>query len=347
MRNKLLCWSMLAATVLVTVWRTLTLPAVARDGIALTRVSYPLLVLMAVVTAALLLIGRTGGEYTAPASRSRLLTIGGTLFGAVLCASSLWELVRFVCCGLMPAPQAATVNSVDRVLLAVSMLAGVLGGLFLAVWFVGLYRAPESSFTAWGRRILAVGGTLTGALTVLLFVKGYQTDTRAPVVAAGGMQRLTVLMPMLAAVVAGVALIVVCIRAAQNGTLSAKWFWLLLPLWAFARLARYNVVYAASVDISPAVYEFFLYALILLFLLEAAKHLSGAEKPSPRLRGMAAATAVLCVSASLSRLVLFLLGSAAAVAYCPIPTGIEAALGLFAAALTVVLDENKPRHSQG
>ncbi len=343
MRNKLFGLSMLAATVLVTVWRVLTLPAVVGDGTALTHVNYPLLILMAVVTAVLLVLGRAKHDYTREALQSRVLAVGGALFGAVLTAGSLGDIVRFMWKGTAPAPLAALVSTADRWLLLVSMLTGLFGGLFLTVWFLGLYFSPSRPFRWWGRRTLAIGGIVTGVLTFLLFFKGYQTDTRAldaAGVAAGSMQRVSIMFPMIAALVAGVAIGIACVRAAQRHSFSQKWLWLLLPLWAFARLARYNVVFASSVDISPAVYEFFLYAVILLFLLETAKCLSGAQTPSRLLRGMAAATAVLCVAASVSRGILFVMGQAAAVAYCAIPTGVEAALGVFAAAVALTLTED-------
>ncbi len=349
MRNKLLGLSMLVATVLVAVWRWLALPSVVGNGTMLTHVNYPLLLLMAVVTAVLLVLGRVRYEYASPALHSRVLSAGGALFGVVLSASSLWDIVRFIWKGVTPAPFAQLISAADRLLLTVSMLAGFFGGLFLTVWFMGLFLLPERPFRRWGRQTLAVGGVLTGVLIFLLFFKSYQIDARAmdaAGIAAGGIQRMTAILPLAAALVAGAAISITSVRAAQQHTFSEEWLWLLLPLWAFARLARYNVVFASSVDISPAVYEFFLYALILLFLLEVAKYLSGAQAPSRLLRGMAAATAALCVAASVSRLALFIAGHTAAVAYCSIPTAVEAALGGFAAALALTLAEDAPRHSK-
>ena len=345
MRNKLLGLSMAAATVLVTVWRVLALPATAGNGTALTHVNYPLLIVMAVVTAVLLVLGRASQDYTSQTRRNRALTVSGAVFGAVLALTSLWDIVQFMWKGIAPAPFERLVSAADRMLLSVSLISGFFGGLFLAVWFAGLFLSPDRPFRWWGRRILAAGGVMTGALTFLLFFNGYQLDMRSSDV-LGASRQLTVMLPMLVAVVAAAALCLTSVRAAQRHTFSEKWLWLLLPLWAFARLARYNVVFASTVDISPAVYEFFLYALILLFLLETAKCFSRAEKPTRLLRGLAAATAVLAVSAGVSRLVLFFMGQTMAVAYCSIPSVTEAALGAFAAVTALTLAERVASHTE-
>ena len=345
MRNKLLGLSMVAATVLVTVFRVLVLPAAAGNGVALTHVNYPLLIVMAVVTAALLVLGRASQDYASHTRYNPKLAIGGALFGAVLALSSLWDIVRFMWKGIAPAPFAQSVSAADRTLLSISLLSGFLGGVFLVVWFAGLFFSPERPFRRWGRRALAAGGVTTGVLMFLLFFKGYQMDMQAAQ-AAFGARQLAVMLPMLVAVAGAVGLSISSVRAAQQRAFSEKWLWLLLPLWAFARLARYNVVFASTVDISPAVYEFFLYALILLFLLETAKCLSRAEKPTRLLRGLAAATAVLAVAATVSRLVLFLMGQTIAVAYCSIPSVTEAALGGFAAVMALTLAERVTSHTE-
>lgn len=333
MRNKLLLWFTVAAAGLVAGWRTFVLPAAVGNGTALTHVNYPLLFLMAAVTVAALLLGREKQGYDTVLSAPRALLFGGALFGAVLSATSLWDMVQFIWQDKTPAPFDTVVSAADRMLLSMSLLAGLYGGLFLAVWFLGLLRSPSRPFNRKSRRALLVGGWVTGVLTILLFFKAYQIAARALDAAgtsAGSMQRVSVTVPLLVALAAGVTLIATSHRAARRHTFSEKWLWLLLPFWAFCRLARYNVVYAASVDISPAVYELFLYGVIMLFLLECARAFAGVQKPVSALRGLAAATAVLCAAAAVSRLVLFFMGERAAVAYCSIPSVIEAALAVFA-----------------
>ncbi len=334
MHNKLYLWFMFAATAVVTAWRTIALPSVAGNGVVLTQVHYPLLMLMAAVTVLSLLLARRHRAPTAHVSGFSQLV--GAAFGVVLAAVSAWDIVRFIWHNEVPAPLDVTVSAADRVLLLVSMLAGFYGGLFLAVWFIRKYMSPNHPFNRASRKALLYGGWVTSALLVMLSFKAFQESVRtldANGVSAVGMQRVTVVLPLLIAVAVSVALAVVCKRAAKHHTFSEKWLWLLLPLWALARLARYNVVYASSVDISSAVYEFFLYALAALFLLESARFFSDMKNNPGYLCGLAAATAVVCVSACVSRLLLFALGAHAAVMYCPIPSVIEAALGLYAAAV--------------
>jgi len=346
MSKKTLFWFMIVAAAIVTAWRTFVLPSVVGNGVSLTHVDYPLLLLMVVVAATALLLGREKGGYASYTESSRSVLVGGAIFGLVLAASSLWDIVCFMWQGQTPPPCDAVVSAADRVLLTVSMLAGFLGGLFLAVWFIGLLRSPSRPFNRKSRTALLCSGCFTAVLLILLFFLAYQEEARAldaAGAAAEGAQRVTVILPLMLALAAGIALIVTSARAARRHTFSEKWMWLLLPLWAFARLARYNVVYAASVDISPAVYEFLLYALVLLFLMECARWFSGVQKPSG-LRGLAAATAVLCAAASVSRFVLFLLGEHAAVMYCSIPSVTEAALGIFAGAVAMGIGGVTPRH---
>ena len=351
MRNKFFLWFTVVATAIVTTWRTLALPSTVGNGTALTHVNYPLLLLMAAVLVAALLTGREKQGYGEVTAAPRILLLGGAVFGAALTASSLWDVVQFVWKGNAPAPLDAVVSAADRVLLSVSMLAGLLGGLFLATWFFGLFRSPVHPFDRNARVVLLVGAWVTSALAVLMFFKEYQIAVRsldAAGAAAGGMQRVSAAMPLVLAVVAAVALVAASHRAARRHTFSEKWLWLLLPLWAFCRLARYNVVYAASVDISPAVYELFLYGIIMLFLLECARAFTSVQAPAARFRGLAAATAVLAAAASVSRFVLFLMGERAAVAYCSIPSVVEFALALFAAAVAwgmpIALPVCDPRH---
>lgn len=347
MSKKMLFGFMIVATGIVTAWRTIALPLAVGDGVSLTHVDYPLLLLMAVVTVTALLIGREKGGFAPYTESPRSLLFGGAAFGVLLAAASLWDIVCFIWRDKTPPPSDVTVSTADRLLLSVSMLAGLLGGLFLAVWFIGLLRSPSRPFNHKSRTALLCSGWATGVLLILLFFRAYQEDARAldaVGASAEGMQRVTITLPLIVALAVGITLIAMSSRAARRHTFSEKWLWLLLPLWAFTRLARYNVVYAASVDISPAVYEFFLYGLILLFLMECARWFSGVQKPSAFLCGLATATAVLCVAASLSRLVLFLLGERAAVMYCAIPSVVEAALGLFAGAVAMGVRGVAPRH---
>jgi hypothetical protein len=146
---------------------------------------------------------------------------------------------------------------------------------------------------------------------------------------------------MLIGVVIGAVLVAAFVLWLKKGTVSTGWLWLTPVLWAFARLARYNVVYATSVDIAPAVYEFFLYAVALLFLLATAQYMTGVQKPTKWLRPLAASTAVLAFSAALSRLALALWGQRMAVAYAPIPGAAEVGLGIFALALAGTLSGEK------
>ena len=211
MYNKLYLWFVPVATAVLTAWRTVALPMVAGNGAALTHVNYPLLALMVAVTlVALLFARRHRAAYACVGGAANLL---GAAFGAVLSAASMWDIVRFVWRNKAPAPLDITISAADRVLLLVSMSAGFFGGLFLAVWFIRKYRSPNHPFNRFSRKVLLCGGLATSLLLVLLSYKAFQESVRAldaNGVSAVGMQRVTVTLPLLAAVAVSIVLAVVC-----------------------------------------------------------------------------------------------------------------------------------------
>lgn len=327
MRNKGLLIVTLILTVIATAARVLLLPVTA--GAGLTTVNYPLLLILVAATAVPLVMGRAkkGQAFSALSDKVGVVATAGMLFGLLMISNTVNDAYNWLVDGVAPAPSTAILNGVDGLALKVSLLAGAVGGVFLIAQFFGRRQYEDMRLSRVAVLVTGAVGALSGVSVIVLSVMNWRETTA---VALTDKLRQQALMTLLQGVVVGVLLAVVFVRWLLRGERKTGWLWLLPVLWLFARVVRYDVVYATSVDIAPAVYEFLTFGVALLFLLAAAQYFAGVGKPSRWLRGMAAATAVLTISASLSRLLLWVMGQVAAVAYCPLPTAADAALGLFA-----------------
>ncbi|MBO5796799.1 MAG: hypothetical protein J6R77_00440, partial [Clostridia bacterium] len=321
----------------------LLMPVIAGDGVSLTHISYPLLGVMAVAMAVLFWMGRTRTPYAPLDDKGgKAVAAEGILFGTVMLVTSLRDTVVWLAEGFAPVPNANVSAGIERVALLASLLAGIVGGTFLITLFIGWLKEPYKPFSFATALPVGIVGAAAGILLIVLSVK-HRGDELArlaafhPMAAQQASQKLMI--GMLIGVAIGAVLVAAFVLWIKKGTYPTGWLWLIPVLWAFARLARYNVVYATSVDIAPAVYEFFLYAVALLFLLATAQYMTGVQKPTKWLRPLAASTAVLAFSAALSRLALALWGQRMAVAYAPIPGAAEVGLGIFALALAGALAE--------
>ncbi len=336
MRNRTLLIGTLILAAVAAAARVLLLPG-AVGGIGLTQVNYPLLFVLLVAGIVPWLLGRAKKtERFAPAAAGHpAVAITGALMGLLMLGESLYEAYRLVVRGTAPAPRETVGGGVDVVLLTVALAAGVVGGVFLIARFVGSRRGAHASPLVPAAPLGNVAAVVTGAVGALtgLSLAALAVWSRRDTVAAGG----AALLGTVLGVAIGAALAVVLVRWMVRGEYRTGWLWLLPVLWLLARLARYDVCYIQSPDVSPAVYEFLTFAAAVLFLFAAAEYFSGVGKPSRRMQGLAAAAAALTLAATSSRLILWAMGETAAVAYCALPNAADAGVGLFALAMTAVL----------
>lgn len=336
MQGKKLLWITLALTVVVTAARALLLPATAGDGVGITTVNYPLLLVLVAVAAVLLLLGGTKRGTTFDAvneAQARAVAAAGMLFGVLLLGTSVWDAFNWAANGMLPPPNEFIRNNAERLALVATLLSGIVGGVFLLGQFAARRVAPEATMSPIAAWISGTAGALAGVTVVVLAVMNWR-ETTAQALPDPLRRRAMLTMVVLAAI--GVALTMAFIRWLLRGNHTTGGLWLLTVVWLFARMARYDVAYATSVNVAPAVYDFLTYGVSLLFLLAAAQYFSGVLKPSRRLRGLAAATAALTLGAVLSRVVLGIMGKGIALMYCPLPSVVDVGLGLFALTLTTV-----------
>lgn len=334
MKGKRLVLTTVILTAVLAAWRTLLLPTVVGDGRALTSVSYPLAGLMAVTVALLLLFGREKNGYAVLYGRpAQTVAMAGVVFGGALTAVSLYDTVRWLKDGLPPAPVSASPNVAEQAALLISLLCGIVGGVFLMAYFAayktGVYAGFSDKAAAAVAGVGVAGGVALAAVGVIwAYRQGQQTGTAR--YTTGGVSSGGRLLITLAAVVAGVALVAAFGRWYIGQARSCGWLWLLPVVWLFARLVRYDIAYAMQADIAPAAYELVLYGVAFLWLLSLARHMAGVQKPTGCLRGLSAATAALSLAAIAATLVLTVLGKSDAAAYCPLPNVADAFMGLFA-----------------
>lgn len=337
MRNRILLIGTLVLAVVAAAARVLLLPGAVGNGTALTQVSYPLLFVLLVAGMAPWLVGRAKKtERPAPdAAGHPAVAVTGALMGVLMLGESIYEAYRLLVRGIAPAPRETVSGGVDTLLLTISLTAGVLGGVFLIARFVGGRGGAHASALAPAAPLGNVAAVVTGVIGAVtgLSLAALIVWSRRNTVASGGVS----LLGLVLGVAAGVALAVAFIRWLLRGEYRTGWLWLLPVLWLLARLARYDVCYIQSPDVSPAVYEFLTFAAAVLFMFAAAQYFSGVGKPSRRMQGLAAAAAVLTLAATSSRLVLWAMGDTTAAAYCALPNVADAGVGLFALAMAGVL----------
>lgn len=336
MQGKTLLWAALASTAAVTAARVLLLPATAGDGTGLTTVNYPLLIILIAATAMLLVLGGARRQTTFAAldeDSAPATVLAGVLFGVLLLGTSAWEAFNWMNNGMLPLPNEFARNNAERMAMIASLIGGVVGGVFLIGQFAARRVAPKATMAPIMAWISGTVGALAGVTVMVLAVMNWRQTIAHPL---PDPLRRRALLTMVVLVAIGVALTVAFVRWLLRGEYTNGGLWLITVVWLFARMARYDVAYATSVNISPAVYDLLTYGVSLLFLFAAAQYFSGVMKPSRHMRGLAAATAALTLGAVLSRLLFWALGNTVAFMYCPMPGVVDVGLGLFALMLTAI-----------
>lgn len=319
MNNKRLLIATLVLAAALTVCRVLLLPGAVPEGSRMGRISYPLLGIMAAAVAAALWAGYRRGEYQPLAAPgSNRVAIAGILFGACMLAFTAADTFSWLTKGIAPAPWDRASNGVEQGVLVILQVSGILAGLFMVVYFVGWKRAPYGPLNKVTALPLTAVGAAVGIGLIVLALRAEKIGVpQAVLIAVGG------------------GLLAAFLLWQIRGKFSTGWLWLLPPLWVFARLVRYDVHFAMSVDVSAGVYEMFAYGVTALFMLAFAQYISAAMKPTRHMRGLASAAAALCLSAPLSRLML----EEPAASRFNIPDGVMLVMGCFALAAAVSLPQ--------
>lgn len=345
MRNRILLIGTLVLAAVAAAARVLLLPG-AVGGTGLTQVNYSLLFVLLVAGIVPWLLGRAKKteRFASDAVGHPAVAVTGGLMGLLMLGESLYEAYRLVVRGTAPAPRATVGGGVDVLLLTLSLAAGVVGGVFLIARFVGARGGVHASPLAPAAPLGGVAAIVTGAVGALtgLSLAALVVWSRRDTLAAGG----TSLLGVVLGVAVGAALAVIFVCWMVRGEYRTGWLWLLPVLWLLARLARYDVCYIQSPDVSPAVYEFLTFAAAVLFLFAAAEYFSGVGKPSRRMQGLAASAATLTLAATSSRFILWVMGETAAVAYCALPNAADAGVGLFALAMTAALTTEPAKNEE-
>lgn len=125
------------------------------------------------------------------------------------------------------------------------------------------------------------------------------------------------------------------------------WGLLLLVLWAWFRLARYEMSYASAVGLTTVLYDFLMLIAELLFLFKFARFVSGIGKAGTgNLLFYAMSTVVLTLSGTLTRVGLYLTGDAESYQTVAMAGLSDFAVGVFALVLALSLIGGHPESSE-
>ncbi|MDD2362903.1 MAG: hypothetical protein PHH84_08135 [Oscillospiraceae bacterium] len=130
---------MVAATILTTVLRIWLIPGMQETDTGNFKISYVIIGVMIFSFAALtvlILAGKGGITHINNMARADRLpmAISGILFGVVLLMSSLFDVWIWMVYNETPPPNENVINRLDSITLTLTLLFGILAGLFL-IWF--------------------------------------------------------------------------------------------------------------------------------------------------------------------------------------------------------------------
>lgn len=324
MRSKWLLVATAAMTVVALGARVCLLPIAADNGTGLSQANYPLLLILLGVTAVLLVMGRVPKKavLSSSAAGQPSVALGGAVGGALILLTSLYEAFRWLVQGVLPAPVMTAHSQIEEILLAVTLLSGVVGGAFLLVRCVGARGKDAAQPLTCGATLsrtaaMVVGtvGVFSGFSVVLAAIRQFRETMGGRTSVSA---RQLAWMVLLLGLAGGVALVAGFVCWLRRGTYGTAWLWLALPVWMLARLTRYAVCYIQSPDVVPIVYEFLTFGTAAVFLLAAARYMAAVGRATPWVRGAGAAAVALSLAAVLGRVILWAMGETAAAAYCPL-----------------------------
>ena len=249
-------------TAVVTVLRIVLTPHMQDTHTGTFRLSYWVIGIMTLTVVILLVLTRlynrrpqiVRGGLLMPASLSAML------FGAILLVSSIFDFwLWIVPPHVTPPPNERLIGTLDGVALFLTLLFGIIGGLFFIR--VGLQWIADST-------------------------------------SRSGVYRLWALAPV-------------------------AWIWM--------RLARYEMSYASAVDVSESFYDFVMLIFTLLFLFSFSRFVSGiGEKPPRMLLFFSLCTGLFSISGTVTRFVMYLIGSNDAYRASELAGFADFAVGVFA-----------------
>ncbi len=115
----------------------------------------------------------------------------------------------------------------------------------------------------------------------------------------------------------------------SRGTLRV---WALMPvIWIWMRLARYELSYASAVNVTQSFYDFVMLIFTLLFSFSLARYVSGVGGKMPRcLPVFALCTGFFCISGTITRLAMYMMGETGAYSSSQLATSVDFVIGVFA-----------------
>lgn len=148
-RNQIAVWVTVALTLAATVVRLATLPLVQAEAVGETGVSIWLL--GGLLAAALVLaVFAFCSKLPLPAladGDTRAVGAAASAAGAVLFADTVMAMIRLILTGITPAPNAQILNPADRTTLWLTLVFGFLGGLWLVLAGIRLWKNQVLSQT--------------------------------------------------------------------------------------------------------------------------------------------------------------------------------------------------------
>ena len=236
---------------------------------------------------------------------------------------------------LMPMMQEAHTGRFRLSYIVIAVMLLTLIAAALLIW-----RSEKQAVVMAGPPLTAAAcaGVLCGAVMAFgslyeFFMWQFKGILPAPAMTKPGSLQYAVLTVSLAGgVLGGIFLVLLGLQWLQENRSRVFRLMALAPsLWIWFRLARYEMTYASAVNVTESFYDFVMLIFILLFLFSFARYVSGVgETPSKLLFWYALGTAMMAISAPLTRFGMYLLGNTAAYNSSELAGFIDLAVGLFA-----------------
>lgn len=226
---------------------------------------------------------------------------------------------------------------------------GLLAVTIAAVFILGRFPKEEARRVISGKPLFipATAGVLGGGILAAMAIYDagkwfFYKETPPPNKEVfSNLDAITLALMLLAGILGGIALIRCWLTWIEMGRTRAGIFpiWALTPaLWAWLRLARYEMSYISAVDFSQNFFDFMMMIFQLLFFFMLARYISGmGSKPSRLLPAFALCTGLFSLSGSAAQLAVFLNGEKLRYAAGNMASITDFIIGVFAMLFAFVL----------